>query len=57
MITLTNLWNSGHCVFPAGTVFIPHLDWNEDGSQVYSYGTPNGGYGEVLLDMGVTPGE
>ena len=56
MITLTEQWNSGICIFPAGTVFIPQRTVRNRGT-VYTYGTPNGGHGEVLIDAGVTPGE
>jgi len=55
MITLTSPWNSGCCIFPIGTVFIPQRSARRGGT-VYTYGTPNGGTGECLIDAGVTPG-
>ena len=58
MITLSESWNSGICIFPAGTIFIPQAQGGYTrGGRVWSYGTPGGGHGEVLLDEGVTPGE
>jgi hypothetical protein len=54
MITLTEKWNSGHCTFPIGTVFIPQREVR--GRTVYAYGVPGGSYGEVILDKGQTPG-
>jgi len=54
MITLTEQWNSGHCIFPAGTVFIPQRKVR--GRSVYSYGTPGGGYGEAIFDADNLPG-
>ena len=54
MITLNVKWNSGHCIFPAGTVFIPQRTVR--GRQIYSYGTPDGGHGEVILDDDNPPG-
>jgi hypothetical protein len=56
MITLTESWNSGTCTFPVGTVFIPQRP-ARNGGTVYTYGTPGGGHGEVLLNMGIIPGE
>ena len=56
MITLTESWSSGYCTFPAGTVFIPQRPTSRGGT-IYTYGTPGGGHGEVLLDEGITPGE
>jgi len=56
MITLTDTWNSGYCIFPAGTVFIPQRTVRNRGT-VYTYGTPDGGHGEVLIDAGMTPGQ
>ena len=56
MITLTSPWNSGCCIFPVGTVFIPQRTTRRGGT-VYAYGTPNGGHGECLIDKGITPGE
>ena len=55
MITLTEKWNSGYCIFPVGTVFIPKKVMKR--GTIYTYGTPGGGHGEVLIDKGVTPGE
>ena len=55
MITLTEQWNSGVCIFPVGTVFIPQE--RASAGRVWSYGTPGGGTGRCLLDEGVTPGQ
>jgi hypothetical protein len=55
VITLTKKWNSGCCIFPVGTVFIPQRT-TRSGGTVYAYGTPGGGHGECLIDAGVTPG-
>ena len=57
MITLTNPWNSGVCIFPIGTVFIPQTRTASRGRTIYSYATPGGGHGECLIDAGVTPGQ
>jgi hypothetical protein len=56
MITLSSPWNSGICIFPAGTVFIPQRTIRNRGT-IYTYGTPGGGHGECLIDEGVTPGQ
>ena len=55
MITLTESWNSGYYNFPKGTVFIPQKVTKR--GTIYTYGTPGGGTGEVILDKGVIPGE
>ena len=59
MITLNARWTACHVgiTFPVGTVFIPHLEGGYTrGGRVWSYGTPGGGHGEVLLCEGIVPG-
>ena len=56
MITLTAKWTppEGGIIFPIGTIFIPQRA--SYSGTVYTYGTPNGGHGEILIDTGVIPG-
>ena len=56
MITLIDTWNSGVCIFPVGTVFIPQRT-ARGGGMIYTYGTPGGGHGTCLIDAGATPGQ
>jgi hypothetical protein len=55
MVTLIESWNSGYCTFPEGTVFIPQKVTKR--GTIYAYGTPDGGHGQVIIDVGITPGE
>lgn len=56
MITLSTKWTGPNGItFPTGTVFIPQRT-TRNRSKVYTYGTPGGGHGEVLLREGVIPG-
>ena len=56
MITLTAKWTppEGGIIFPIGTIFIPQRA--SYSGTIYTYGTPNGGHGEILIDTGIIPG-
>ncbi len=58
MITLNTKWTACHLglTFPVGTVFIPLHPSRSGERRIWSYGTPDGGHGQVLLCKGVTPG-
>ncbi len=55
MITLTSPWTNHGITFPVGTVFIP-AEYTKRGT-IYSYGTPDGGHGQIIARKGITPGE
>jgi len=55
MITLTAKWANHGITFPIGTVFIPAEEiWT---GTIYSYGTPDGSHGQIIVRKGITPGD